>query len=384
MLTPGYTTLAAAITSAAVTTLTVTDYTGFPQTGTVSIMIDSEQMLVSAGLGSATWTISRGTNGTTAATHLVNAPVFQCATSLIPIEPAFFEPFVSRYNPQLMRNSFESFYETMIVETHAELKGIKAPATFETLTNWLSYAVSGNVTATTSDSHAYSWLFDPTLTSDDIVGLGAEVGNDTAVYHLPALMCDQFVLDIVRGTDSAQVTSDFLGQQAIAMTAKTPAITRTGLNMLSPAATATKLDTTTIGTTAMNDISSVKVTIKNGFQQLFFLNNVLYPTGAVRPQRFLAVEMDKWFDDATELANAMASTGSGTERKLRLTTTGPAITGSATPNSLTLDAYVYWDTFPFKVDKDTWHVTFTGRSVYDVSAGNSWQFTLVNGLSTCP
>ena len=367
---------------------TITDYTGFPQTGTWYIMIDSEQLQVSAGGGTNTWTIARGKNGTSAATHLNTAPVFQCATSLLPIEPAFFEPFVTRYNPQLMRNSFESFYETAIVESRADLKGLKAPATFETLTNWLSYAVSGNPGVgglpTTTDSHAYTWLFDPTLTSDDINGLGAEVGNDTAVYHLTALMCDQLVLDIVRGTDTAMVTADFVGQQAIVMSAKTPAITRTGLNMLNPANTTTFLDSATIGTTKLNDISSVKVTIKNGYQQLFFLNNVLYPTGAVRPQRHMAVEISKWFDDATELNNAMNAVGNGVERKLRLDVVGPAITGSATPNSLLLDAYPYWDTFPFKVDKDTWHVTFTGRSVYDVSGGNSWQFTLVNSLNTIP
>ena len=364
--------------------LSVTDFTGFPLTGTWYIMIDSEQLQVSAGGGTGTWTVTRGKNGTSAATHLILAPVFQCATSLMPIDPAFFEPFVARYNPQLMRNSFESFYETQIVESHAELKGIKAPATFETLTNWLTYAVSGSVIATTSDSHAYSWLFDPTLTSDDINSLGAEVGNDTAVYHLPSLVCDQLVLDIVRGTDSAQVTADFMGQQAIVMTAKTPAITRTGLNMLNPANTTTYLDTATIGTTKINDISSAKITLKNGFQLLYFLNNVLYPTGAVRPQRHLEVEVDKWFDDATELANAMTTTGNGTERKLRLAVSGPAIPASATPNSLTLDAYLFWDTFPFKVDKDTWHVTFKGRTVYDVSAGNSWQFTLVNSLNVIP
>jgi hypothetical protein len=347
-------------------------------------MIDSEQMSVTAGLGTATWTVTRNANGTTAATHLNTAPVFQCATSLLPIEPAFFEPFVARYNPQLMRNSFESFYETMIVESHAELKGIKAPATFETLTNFFAYGISGNVTPTTTDSHAYSWLFDPTLTADDLSGLGAEVGNDTATYHLTGMYCDQLVLDIVRGTDAAMVTADFLGQQAIPMTTKTPGITRTGLNMLNPANTTTKLDTSTIGTTTLNDISSAKLTLKNGFQQLFFLNNVLYPTGAVRPQRHLEVVVDKWFDDATELANAMVNVGPGTERKLRLSVAGPPITGSTTPNSLTLDAYVFWDTFPFKVDKDVWHATFTGRSVYDSSAGNSWQATLVNSLNAIP
>jgi hypothetical protein len=383
-LTPGYTTLAAAITSAGASSISVTSASGFPQSGNYYIMIDSEQMQVTAGQGTATWTVTRNTNGTTAATHLVSAPVFQCATSLLPIEPAFMEPIVDRYNPQLVRNSFEAFYETQIVATRAALKGLKAPATFETLTNWLSYSVKGGVIATTSDSHAYSWAFTPSLSVDDLAGLGAEVGNDTATYHLPGSYCDQLVLEIIRGTDSAQVTADFLSQQAIAMTAKTPGITRTGLNMLNPANTTTYIDSATIGTTTFNDMASAKITIKNGFQQLYFLNNVLFPTGAVRPQRFLQVEMVQWFDSATELANAMASVNAGTERKLRLAVTGPAIPASSLTNALTLDAYLYWDTFPFKVDKDVWHVTFTGRSVYDVSAGTSWTATLVNGLNAIP
>ena len=82
----------------------------------------------------------------------------------------------------------------------------------------------------------------------------------------------------------------------------------------------------------------------------------------------------------------MNSVGNGVERKVRLVTTGPTITGSspATPNSLTIDAYAYWDTFPFKVDKDVWHLTLTGRSVYDVTATNSWSMTLANGLTAIP
>jgi hypothetical protein len=372
------------VTSAVGATISVTSAAGFPASGNYYILIDNEQMQVTAGQGTATWTVTRGTNGTSGATHLISAPVFQCATSLLPIEPTFMEPMVDRYNPELMRNSFESFYETQIVAVRAGLKSVKAPATFETLTNYLSYAVKGGVTPTTSDSHAYSWAFSPSLSVDDLSGLGAEVGNDTAVYHLPACYCDQLVLEIVRGTDSAQITSDFLAQQAIVMTAKTPGITRTGLNMLNPANTTTYIDSTTIGTTTFNDMSSAKVTIKNGFQQLYFLNNVMFPTGAVRPQRFLQVEMKQWFDSATELASAMNSVNAGTERKLRLAISGPAIPASATPNSLTLDAYLYWDTFPFAVDKDVWQVTYTGRSVYDVSAGTSWTATLVNGLNSIP
>lgn len=374
-LNPGYTTLNGAVTNIA-TSVVVTSAAGFPAAGAYSIMIDAEQMNVTAGFGTTTWTVTRGTGGTTAAAHNNGAMVFQSATSLIPIEPVFFEPMVARYDPALMRNSFEKFYESMIVSQHSELKGIKAPATFETLTNWLSYAVKGGVTPT--GVGPYTWAFTPTLTADDLAGLGAEMGNDTAAYHMAAMYCDQLVLEIIRGTDAATLTADFMGQQAFVMGAKTPGLTRTGLNMLNPALTATYLDTTTIGTTLVNDVASVKLTLKNGFQQLFFLNNVLYPTGVARPTRNMDIEIVKWFDDATELANAMNTVGNGVERKVRFLTTGPS--GA----SLQADTYGYWDTMVFKVDKEIWHVTFTGRSVYDITATNSWSMVLVNSLATIP
>jgi hypothetical protein len=366
------------------TSVSVLSASGFPGSGNYYVMCESEQMQVTGGQGTTTWTVTRGTNGTSAATHLINTLVFQSATSLLPIEPMFFEPVITRYNPALMRNSFEKFYETQVVDIRADLKGIKAPATFETLTNLLAYAVKGGVTATTSDSHAYTWAFTPTLTVDDLSGLGAEVGNDTAAYHLSGMYCDQLVIEFVRGSTSAMVSADFTGQQVQVMGAKTPGITRTGLNMLNPANTSTYFDTSTIGSTLVQDIASAKVTIKNGFQLLYFLNGVMYPTGAVRPTRNLDLEVSQWFDTATELAAAMNNVNAGTERKIRFSCTGPTIAASASSNTLTIDQYAYWDKQVFKVDKDVWHVTYNGRSVYDVSAGNSWSMSLVNSLNSIP
>jgi hypothetical protein len=351
------------------------------------IMVDSEQMQVTAGFGTATWTVVRGTNGTTAATHSITATVYQCASALLPIEPTWFEPMVDRYSPELMRNSFEKHYESQIVGTHAELKGVKVPVSYETLVQLLLYSVKGGVTPTTTDSHAYTWNFAPTLTSDDLAGMGAEMGNDTAAYHLAALYADQLVIEIARGSTSAQATVDFLGQSALAMGAKTPGLTRTGLNLANPANTQTYLDGTTIGSTAANDMTSVKATIKNGFQQLYFLNGQLSPTGAVRPTRNLDLELVQWFDSATEVAAAMATTSNtGTERKIRVTTTAPAgsIASSSSPLSFNIDAYGYWNKLAFKVDKDVWHVTYTMQSVYDVSAGNSWSMSVTNGISVAP
>ncbi len=71
----GATTLAAAITSTTATSISVASATGFPQSGVYPIVVDSEVMFVTGGQGTTTWTVTRGANGSTAATHLNGAAV---------------------------------------------------------------------------------------------------------------------------------------------------------------------------------------------------------------------------------------------------------------------------------------------------------------------
>src|SRR5579871_2583687 len=68
------TTLAAAVTSTSATTISVTSTWGFPSAGNFLILIDAEVMRVTAVSG-ATWTVARGVNGSTAATHALGAYV---------------------------------------------------------------------------------------------------------------------------------------------------------------------------------------------------------------------------------------------------------------------------------------------------------------------
>lgn len=55
--------------NASTTTITVTSKAGFPTSGNFSILIDSEQMLVTGSPSGTTWTVTRGQGGTTAAAH---------------------------------------------------------------------------------------------------------------------------------------------------------------------------------------------------------------------------------------------------------------------------------------------------------------------------
>jgi hypothetical protein len=69
------TTLSAAITTTDGTSISVASATGAPASGDFVIIIDSERMLVTAGHGTTTWTVTRGYDGSTAATHLNGATV---------------------------------------------------------------------------------------------------------------------------------------------------------------------------------------------------------------------------------------------------------------------------------------------------------------------
>jgi hypothetical protein len=73
------TTLSAAITSVTATSCTVIDATSFPATGNFRVKIDSEILIVTAR-ASNTFTITRGAEGTTPATHASGASVIHLLT----------------------------------------------------------------------------------------------------------------------------------------------------------------------------------------------------------------------------------------------------------------------------------------------------------------
>ncbi|MGZ6728044.1 MAG: hypothetical protein ACXVFC_01890 [Gaiellaceae bacterium] len=73
---PGANTTVGSAMTAAQTTITVPSAAGFPASGNYTIRVDDEVMTVTAGRGSTTWTVTRGAEGTTAATHAVGASVY--------------------------------------------------------------------------------------------------------------------------------------------------------------------------------------------------------------------------------------------------------------------------------------------------------------------
>jgi hypothetical protein len=73
---PGANTTASGAMTATQTTITVASAAGFPTNGTFRIRVDDEDMTVTGGQGTTTWTVTRGVNSTTAATHASGASVY--------------------------------------------------------------------------------------------------------------------------------------------------------------------------------------------------------------------------------------------------------------------------------------------------------------------
>jgi hypothetical protein len=70
------TTVPSALT-ASQTTITVASASGFPTSGTFRVRIDDEDMTVTGGQGTTTWTVTRGVNSTTAASHAAGQTISQ-------------------------------------------------------------------------------------------------------------------------------------------------------------------------------------------------------------------------------------------------------------------------------------------------------------------
>jgi hypothetical protein len=73
--------LSAGVTSGSQTSIAIAAFTGFPGSAQYRILVEAELMLVTAGAGTTTWTVTRGVEGTAATTHPAGAVVTHILTA---------------------------------------------------------------------------------------------------------------------------------------------------------------------------------------------------------------------------------------------------------------------------------------------------------------
>lgn len=72
---PAATTIPGGVGTTGATSITVASAAGFPGSGNYYAQIDAEVVLVTGGQGTTTWTVTRGVNGSAAATHSAGATI---------------------------------------------------------------------------------------------------------------------------------------------------------------------------------------------------------------------------------------------------------------------------------------------------------------------
>jgi len=161
------------------TPIWVNSASGFPASGSYTIKVDSEQMLVTAGAGTTTWTVTRAQNGTAAATHIGGAAVTRVVgkgdTSIqvtAPYGPGFPSvPFI------IAVGSGGSNFEHMLV---TNVSGSSAPYTWTVTRAQDSTPAATHSSGNTVDGVA-PWV--PSDATDGVwipVGLS---GTDTNTVH---------------------------------------------------------------------------------------------------------------------------------------------------------------------------------------------------------
>jgi hypothetical protein len=215
------TTLSAAITTVTATSCTVTDATAFPASGNFRIKIDGEILIVTAVAG-ATFTVTRGAEGTTAATHASGSDVIHLLT-----KGSLEARIANRFISDLYANKpaagvrgrlflpsdglFLEYDDGAAWRQYGPYRRLKAPPQ----TGW-SWVNQGNATATFTGSALL--LEDPDLDANSpqlrlyVRGLAAASTNVVAAfaYHGAASMTGPkagFCARCAGGTDDGNLTT---------------------------------------------------------------------------------------------------------------------------------------------------------------------------------
>ena len=285
--------------------------------------------------------------------------------------------------PQEQRESLVANYRGFATRRFVEISGMEVAPTFEDLPWYLNFSVSCNMVGAPTAVVARQYDFAPNATVNDLGTATLEVGDETDEFDVNFGVMTRLELTIAKNAPST-LTMDWLGQKATSSSFTSNLSDRVTEDINGALALA-YIDTTTIGSTAVTNVIDGKVTIETMQTQFWALDGNLYPVDVYRnAARKAAVEMTVAFTDTVEydLWQSGLSASGVTTRKIRLYVPGSTIAGTSpsTPKSLTVDLYTVWTEAPFGEDEGLRTVQFKGETVYNVTAGHDFKWSVVNDV----
>lgn len=302
------------------------------------------------------------------------------ATNKIPIIGGELQDHHELSKREEQRTSYIRYHRAPIeTKVWAEVSGMEVVPTFEELPNHFGIALKKIQVPATVYSTGKQWVYTTTAASDDLATATLEVGDDATTFTMPFSVINRLQFGWELG-GPATMQMDWLGQQLAVASTATTGLTAVASEEINPAEAIVYIDDTTIGSTQVTDLQSFQMTVENHYVQHYAADGNHYPNDVYRSEpRSMMIEGTMDFNDSTQYL-AYASTK---ERKIRVYMPGSEIPSSspATPKSLTIDAYVYFDDSPWQTTDGRRQIRFTGESVYNTTATHDWKITVNNALA---
>lgn len=305
----------------------------------------------------------------------------------IPFTSGFHDQDIELIYPEELRNSYHVNYAADPgTETNSfEFEG---PVGYNNLVWWLNLHVKA-VASGTGGGADKTWTFTPTATTDDLktatvqFGYSDSIGATRPAWEVGYCMGDELTLawDKSPGTPGVTFRSRLLSpESALQVSAYTGVGTyTTETDGLAKAKnTAVYMDTTTIGTTADNDILSIEWTLQNRPVNLYTLNNSANAQDTLRPEGIMwQARIRRYYRNDTEIDAYVAKT----IRKVRVRTLGSSL--GAGNFKIDLDLYGKYQGPRRIAEVDGLGIEeYTLVPFYDTTATTSFSAVVVNDQST--
>ena len=286
---------------------------------------------------------------------------------------------VATIMPQELRNSYFQNFRAYPGLENAEFT-FAGDVTYDDMAFWLSVAVKG-VPVVTGGGADKTWTAVPAGATDDLKAFTLEAGwvdfIGTYGNRWAGVQCDEYAIKFEKDkalTYTAKCTT-FKGAVAITAYSASPA-DRTNVTALGTTAKV-YIDTSTIGSTQDTSVVSAEFTLKNQLVELNTLDATGTGQALYRPKpRDVGLKITRYLTSITELTAYIAKT----ERKIRLTTTGPTLGGSN--YGLTLDFYGIPTDHKWADVNGLIVEELTFDSIYDSTATTDFSIVAVNSLAT--
>jgi len=305
----------------------------------------------------------------------------------IPFTNGSHEQDIDLIYPEELRNSYHVNYAGDAgTETNSfEFDG---PVGYNGLIWWANLHLKAVASGTGAGADK-TWTFLPTATADDLktatiqYGFSDNIGATRPAWELGYCIGDEFTLSWDKSPGSpgvnfkSRIVSPEAAVQISAFTGTGTYTTETD-GLAKAKNTQVSIDTTTIGTTADNDILSVEWTLNDRSTNLYTLNNSANAQDTLRPYGWQwSARIRRYYRNDTEVDAYVAKT----LRKIRVRTLGSTLGSSNF--KIDLELYGKYQGPRRIVEVDGLGIEeYTLVPVFDATATTSFQLIVVNDQGT--